>query len=106
MHIVALFFVAAIAWGITARARGKTAGAVVGFAVLGGVLAVFLGFGLYRWLSSGSMIDFERDMLRKMPDIQYIITFEVLPALVGSVIVGVLAIPRRKNKTEPPSNSR
>lgn len=101
MHVIVLFVVAAVVWGITAKSRSKTTGSAVGLAVLGGVLAVIISFCLYSWLPS----DFQRDMLRKMPDGQYIIMFEVMPALIGSVIVGVLAIPRVKEKTGQPGST-
>lgn len=101
MHVILLFLVASLAWGITAKSRSKTTGSAVGLAVLGGVLAVIVSFCLYSWLPS----DFQRGMLRKMPDGQYIIMFEVLPALIGSVIVGVLAIPKARSKAGQPGST-
>ena len=94
MHLIVLFIVAAGTWMVTAKLRGKTTGSAVGLGILGGMLAVIVSFCLYMWIPGG----FQGDMLRRMPDAQYVILFEALPALMGSVVVGVLSIPKSKRE--------
>jgi flagellar basal body-associated protein FliL len=95
MHIILMIILCGFLWGMTAKNRGKSKIAIVWLSICGGVLSLGISFCLFWFIPES----FQWRMLavNNMPDFLYIILFEILPAILGTAVIGAFLI-QNKNQ--------